>query len=187
LIAVFDASVLIFLFERDASGPRDSATGLTLTRCYDRVNHLVETLTRDHAKIIIPTPSLAEILVKADAAGPAWLRIINENRFIRVVPFDTLAAVEFAAMQRDRKQLGTKSADPKAKAKFDDQIIAIARVEGADVIYSSDEGLAKAAAPQIEVVSLTALELPPENRQMDLLLDTPAKLGDADSDESGED
>lgn len=171
MIAVFDASVLIFLFEKDASGPLDPATGLPVARCYDRVNHLVETLTRDRAKIIIPTPSLAEILVKARAAGPEWLRLISENRYIRVSSFDLRAAVEFAAMQRERKLTGITSAEPRQKAKFDDQIVAIAKVEGADVIYSSDDGLAKSAPPAIEVIGLTGLQLPPEDPQMQLRLD----------------
>lgn len=171
MIAVFDASVLIFLFEKDASGPLDPATGLPVARCYDRVNHLVETLTRDRAKIIIPTPSLAEILVKAGAAGPEWLRLISENRYIRVSSFDLRAAVEFAAMQRERKLTGIKSVEPRQKAKFDDQIVAIAKVEGADVIYSSDDGLTKSAPPAIEVIGLTGLQLPPEDPQMQLRLD----------------
>ncbi len=171
MIAVFDASVLIFLFEKDASGPLDPATGLPVARCYDRVNHLVETLTRDRAKIIIPTPSLAEILVKAGAAGPEWLRLISENRYIRVSSFDLRAAVEFAVMQRERKLTGIKSAEPRQKAKFDDQIVAIAKVEGADVIYSSDDGLTKSAPPAIEVIGLTGLQLPPEDPQMQLRLD----------------
>ena len=172
MIAVFDASVLIFLFEKDASGPLEPATGHPLPQCYERVNHLIETLTRDRAKIIIPTPSLAEILVKAGAAGPAWLRIMSENRFIRVVPFDLRAAVEFAAMQRDHKESGTKRSEPRPKAKFDDQIIAIAKVEGAEVIYSSDIGLAKEAPPQIEVISLSALPLPPQDPQMTMKLES---------------
>lgn len=169
MIAVFDASVLIFLFEKEASGPLDPATGQPLSRCYDRVNHLIATLTRERAKIVIPTPSLAEILVKAGSAAPDWLRHISESRFIRVVPFDVRSAIEYAAVQRDRAQSGSKRTEPKAKAKFDDQIISIARVEGADVIYSYDDGLAKSAAPAIRVVSLTELPLPPTNPQLDML------------------
>lgn len=184
MIAVFDASVLIFLFEKDASGPLDPTTGQPVSLCYDRVNHLVETLTRDRAKIIIPTPSLAEILVKAEAAGPEWLRIVSENRFVRVSPFDLRAAVEFAAMQRERRQTGTKSAQPRPKAKFDDQIIAIAKVEGADVIYSSDEGLAKAAPGRIEVIGLTGLQLPPEDPQLKLRLESAPNVEGRDPDEA---
>jgi predicted nucleic acid-binding protein len=169
LIAVFDASVLIFLFEKEALGPIDPATGLPLDRCYDRVNYLVAALTQDRAKIVIPTPSLAEILVKAGSAAPEWLRFISESRYIRVVPFDVRAAVEYAAIQQDRIGSGAKRTEPRAKAKFDDQIISIARVEGADVIYSYDEGLAKAAAPQTTVISIVDLPLPPTDPQLNML------------------
>lgn len=74
-------------------------------------------------------------------------------------------------MQRERKLTGIKSAEPRQKAKFDDQIVAIAKVEGADVIYSSDDGLTKSAPPAIEVIGLTGLQLPPEDPQMQLRLD----------------
>ena len=187
MIAVFDASVLIFLFEKDAAGPLEKATGLPVTRCYDRVNQLVATLTRDRSKIVIPTPALGEILVKAGAAGPEWLRIISENRNIRVASFDVRAAVEFAAMQRERKDAAIKGTEPKVKAKFDDQIIAIARVAGADVIYSSDDGLARAAAPRTQVVGLAALPLPPEDPQLTLGLDpVPANPVESAEDEPPE-
>ena len=171
MIAVFDASVLIFLFEKDAAGPLDEATGQPLADCYDRVNHLVDSLTRERTKIIIPTPALGEILVKAGAAGPEWLRIISDNRFIRVAPFDLRSAVEFAAMQRERKASTAKGTEPKAKAKFDDQILAIARTEGAEVIYTADNGLARAATPDIRVVGLLDLPLPPVDPQLSLELD----------------
>ncbi len=184
MIAVFDASVLIFLFEKDASGPLDPNTGQPVTQCYDRVNHLVETLTRDRAKIIIPTPSLAEILVKAGAAGPEWLRLVSENRFVRISPFDMRAAVEFAAIQHERRQIGSKSTEPRPKAKFDDQIIAIAKVESADVIYSSDGGLAKVTPPHIEVIGLTELQLPPEDLQLKLRLESAPNVQGRDPDEA---
>ena len=59
----------------------------------------------------------------------------------------------------------------RSRPEFDDQIIAIAKVEGAEVIYSSDIGLAKEAPPQIEVISLSALPLPPQDPQMTMKLE----------------
>lgn len=168
MIAVFDASVLIFLFEKEANAPLVPGTDAPLARCYDRVNFLISTLESDNSKIVIPAPALGEILVKANAAGPEWLRIINSNRNFRIAPFDERAAVEFAEMQRERKIANVKSLEPRAKAKFDDQIIAIARVERADMVYSADDGLKKAASAKINVIGLFELSLPPEDPQPSL-------------------
>ena len=57
-----------------------------------------------------------------------------------------------------------------AKVKFDRQIIAIAKVNGATTIYSDDddiEVLGKRA--KIDVIGLAQLPLPPQKAQLDLL------------------
>lgn len=180
MIVVFDTSVLIFLFEKDANAPLDASTAQPLVRCYDRVNHLIVALERDKVKILIPTPSLAEIMVKAGAAGPEWLSIIMASKHIRIVAFDQRAAIEYAAMQQERRDSEGRDGVPREKAKFDDQIIAIARVEGAKRIYSDDQKLGRRAAPGIETFGLAALALPPEDRQMVLPL-APSDLRDEES------
>lgn len=177
MIVVLDASVLIFLFEKDANAPLDPETGAPVDRCYDRVNHLVATLDRDRATVIVPAPALGEILVKAGDAGPTWLQNLEKAARIRVASFDTMAAVEFAALQRERIERGAKASGGRAKAKFDDQIIAIARVCGAQAIYSDDQGLAAAAAPRLTVIGLAAMPLPPENPQLVLDLDRSGRTG----------
>jgi len=49
-----------------------------------------------------------------------------------------------------------------SKVKFDRQIVAIARVEGAERIYSNDDDIKRfGASDGIEVVMLDDLELPP--------------------------
>lgn len=50
--------------------------------------------------------------------------------------------------------------------KFDHQIVAIARVENATVIYSDDNHLGRFARRHgIEVFGIASLPLPPEDRQ----------------------
>ena len=51
------------------------------------------------------------------------------------------------------------------KAKFDEQIMAIAIVEGAATIYSDDADIVKLAPEGMEVIGLAALPLPPEDAQ----------------------
>jgi hypothetical protein len=49
------------------------------------------------------------------------------------------------------------------KAKFDDQIVAIAAVEGATTIYCDDEDIAKLAEGRFGVIKVAAIPLPPES------------------------
>ena len=177
MIVVLDASVLIFLFEKDANAPLDPETGAPVDRCYDRVNHLVATLDRNRATVIVPTPALGEILVKAGDAGSSWLQILERAPRVRLASFDTMAAVEFAALQAERRARGAKASGGRTKAKFDDQIIAIARVCRAQLIYSDDQDLAAAAGPRLTVIGLASLPLPPENPQLALDLDRSARTG----------
>ena len=63
------------------------------------------------------------------------------------------------------------------KVKFDRQIVAIAKIEGADVIYSNDDDIARYSARDgLEVVALEELPAPPEKPQAEL----PFGSGDCD-------
>lgn len=131
MIVAFDASILIYVIDEHAQPPIDAATGLAVDRCHERVTHLLETLQQQNAKIVIPTPALAEVLVRAAKGGPERLRILSSSKHFRVAPFDERAALEFAARQAERIAAGERApATTRAKAKFDDQIAAIAAVEG---------------------------------------------------------
>lgn len=169
MIVVFDANMLVYLFDEKANPPLSKTTGQPVDRCKERLDHLIATLAKDKAKIIVPTPALAEVLVYAQQGAPERLNIIKTSKHFRVVPFDERAAVEFAAAQAN----GRGSAS-RAKAKFDDQIIAIAAVEQATVIYSDDEDIAKRAGSRFQVIGIEALPLPPEDAQHDLFKDANA-------------
>jgi hypothetical protein len=167
LIVVFDASILVYVVDDEASPPTDPATGQPVEYCQARVVHLLNRLQQQQAKIIIPTPALAEVLVKADrAAAPEYLRILGSSRHFRLAPFDEKAAVEFADRQAERQSGGGRApGETRAKAKFDDQILAIAAVEGATTIYSDDGGLVRLAESRFDVVSIADLPPPPEPKQ----------------------
>jgi predicted nucleic acid-binding protein len=170
LIVAFDASVLVYIVTVDAKAPIDPSTGQAVSQCKERLDQLIASLQRDRAKIIIPTPSLAEVLVGAERAGPEFLRIINASRHFRIVSFDERAAVEFAARQAERKSAGVRpSAPTRAKAKFDDQIVAIAAVENATIIYSDDPDIKKLVGSRFDVIGIAQLPLPPEKPSLPLL------------------
>ena len=133
-MVVFDASILLFVF--------DENTPSSAPRAKERVEHLIDRLSKAGERIIIPTPALSECLVHAGPAGPEYLSIIGKRACFRIASFDERAAVEaavrtFQARQRGQRKGGNPEAS-KTKIKFDRQIAAIAVVEGATAIYSDD-------------------------------------------------
>lgn len=169
MIVAFDASTLIYFFDDQASAPTDPSSGIQVDRCRDRIEHLIDKLAKAKAKIIIPTPSLAEVLVRAQEGAPERLRILKSSKHFKIVPFDERAAVEFAATQTSRQAIGTKSPSAsRTKAKFDDQIVAIAAVEGVKEIYSDDNDITKLAGTRMKVIGMSGLPLPPQVAQTDI-------------------
>ena len=168
-MAVFNASFLILLLHPDAQAPVDPATGIPVEHAGDRIQHLVATLEKRKEKVIIPSPALAEFLVKADSAGATYLGIMESKRFLKISSFDKRAAVELASMTREALAQGDKrsgSDEPYQKVKFDRQIIAIAKVEGENTLYSNDVELKTfAERAGIRLVTIAKLDLPEESRQ----------------------
>ena len=168
-MVVFDTTVLLLFLDPDAMDP---ATDAPVDRCKDRIGHLISVLEKRKDKILIPTPVLSEILVRAGDAGPEYLDILNMAACFRIAPFDQRAAVEVAAMTREAIDEGDKKGGSEstwAKVKFDCQIAAIAKVESAATIYSDDGNLARFARKAgLTVIPIHELPLPPESTQQSL-------------------
>ena len=98
----------------------------------------------------------------------------NSSSF-RVASFDTRAAVEAATMVKAAIDGGDKKlslATGGQQIKFDRQIIAIARVEGASRIYSNDPDFKKLVGPNgPQVLAFSDLPNPPEEDQRRLDFD----------------
>jgi predicted nucleic acid-binding protein len=174
-MVVIDATTLLLLLRPGILGPAN-AEGVPIERPKERIELLVERLQKAGTKIIVPTPALSEILVRAGADGSQQIvEYLNKYAVFRIEPFDTRAAIELAAMTREaigRKAKRGSSAATWAKIKFDRQIVAIAKVCGANEIYSDDrdmESIAKLA--NIKVIGLADLPLPEEDRQGNLHLE----------------
>jgi len=139
-----------------------------------RLNHLFENRA---TVLIVPTPALAEFLVGADSAGQAWLAMVEKKRAFQVAGFDRRSASECADLDKialagkDKKQ-GSKAAWQKVKV--DRQILAIARVNRADLLITEDSDLLKlASACKMPISKIEDLELPDSARQHNLELDHP--------------
>ncbi len=177
-MVVLDTSVLLLFLEPGARPPLDPATGQPLAQAAERVEHLVETLGRDRQTIVIPTPVLSEIMVHAGVAGPKWLQCFNSTTVFRLAPFDQKAAIEAARSIKDsidRGGIRVDAADPNAsrgKVKFDRQIVAIARAEGAEAVYSDDGDVIKYSKNAgLRAYRTADLDLPPEDLQQSLDLE----------------
>lgn len=162
MAVVFDSTFLVALLDPKVKGSGTSNV---------RLEYLVKTIDDAREKIIVPTPALSEVLIGAEDAAPVYLDILNKSRYFKIVPFGERAAVEAAAAHREAKAKGNKKdgSDTWAKLKFDRQIIAITKVEGATAIYSDDKDIARyAARDEVEVIKMADLPEPPKDPQESL-------------------
>ncbi len=186
---VFDTAFLVVLLNESVASANDPRSNGPIDRPKERLSHLISELEKQRAKIILPTPALAEVLANAGPALKPWLDIIASHSVFQIEPFDTLAAVEAAIMfdqARARGDWKDGSMSPRQKIKVDRQIAAIARRHSAQRLYTNDGDLEKVLGPgsSISVVYLSELPLPPEQPQLDLLTDLDViEAGDDASDD----
>jgi hypothetical protein len=169
-MVVIDATLLMLIFRPDVPARLTDSKGAAIDHIPERVAYLVKTLEGIKSRIIVPTPVLSEILVRATAQDTQRiLDEINRAAVFRIEPFETRAAIEVAIMTRTALAGGDKKAGsqvPWAKVKFDRQIAAIAKVAQASAIYTDDDNLATTAkAVGLTAFGLADLPLPPETAQ----------------------
>jgi len=169
-MVVFDATMMLLFMRPNVNAPPDPKTGLPVENAEARISALIEDLEKQKIKIIIPTPALSELLVRAGEDTQSLISIIQKNPVFRITPFDTLAAIEAAVMTRQAIDSGNKrdGADEItwAKIKYDWQIIAIARVHRANAIYSDDNHIhSHCNATQIRVIRLADIPVPQKKIQ----------------------
>lgn len=170
-MVVFDTSILALAFDETANPPTDPATDEFLTECPARIDYLIKALSKAKTRVLIPTPVMAEYLVRAGADRDKRLAELTSSRVFVIAPFDIRAAVECAGIEdADHARIRAVSeSGSKAKVKFDRQIIATAIARSATVIYTGDIGLAsRAKRNNIEVVMTWELPLPPVDPQLKL-------------------
>ena len=91
-MVVIDATMLMPLLRPDIPVP-GGPSGTPIEKAKERIDHLVKELERDKTKIIVPTPALSEILVRAGAEAASGKIIEHLQKFsvFRIEPFDTHA------------------------------------------------------------------------------------------------
>jgi predicted nucleic acid-binding protein len=179
-MVVFDTSMLLLVLDPNAKPPADPTTEAPVAQAAARIEYLIDRLSNDREKIIVPTPVLSELLVYAGEAMQAYLQYFHDRAVFRIAPFDEKAAIEAALAHRDalnRGGLRIDAASPdttRTKIKFDRQIVAITRAEGARAVYSDDEDvIGYATQAGLAAFRTMDLDLPPEDAQQSLDFNPP--------------
>lgn len=155
----FDANILIDLFNPRIKGDRRAK---------------LDGLLEQHAKtkIIIPTPSLTEYLVRAGKARDELLAKLSTNRSFSIEPFDQRAATECALLLADHWTADARGKVSRTKFKFDWQIVAIALSRNVTRIYSDDADLRRIAQTlSLTVMGIDELPIPDSARQTKIPFD----------------
>jgi hypothetical protein len=161
-VIVFDTSYLVVLL-RETFPPVKDREDKPVLKARERVQYLIQQISANNSLICIPTPVLAEIMVRAGKAGPEYLRVLSDSSKFKLTSFDVRAAIETAELIRKIKQGTGQNLAAWAKVKFDIQIVAIAKAENCDVIYSDDVDIENYAKRlDISVRRICDLPLPPE-------------------------
>lgn len=121
-----------------------------------RTKRFIDSLSKNDTKAIVPAIILSEFLMRIppEEVGK-YLNIINQ--YLMVVPYDTIAAMEFARIwqakteQQVIEKLREEEGIGKNHLKIDSMVVATAVTRKATCIYSYDKGLKKFAEGYIEV------------------------------------
>lgn len=168
---VLDTSVLVYLINPNAPAPLDPSTGKHVTHCQQRIEGLLEDLDESDVQLVVPTPVLSELLIRAGDRQIEVLAALSNKKPVQMLPFDQAAAVENAQLRRTSLSKKARS-ESKKEVSFDLQILAIARVARAKMILSDDVNLRKRARQAgMEVHGIADLGLPESKRQIGMFVD----------------
>lgn len=168
MIVAFDNTFLSLVLNPNSKPKPNPVTGQPIEHCKERVEALVDSLSKRGDTVIIPTPCFSEMLCAVPDLERATEEL-NRSTAFDLAPFDERCAVDLAEIVRKAIATGDKRGGVKApwnEVKFDRQIAVTAKVNGAEILYS-DDGNQTAFARQIGLIVKHTwdLELPPEYAQ----------------------
>lgn len=186
----FDSTMLSLLLNPKSKAVEDPATGKPVELARERVQDLVRRLNKSRQKIIIPTPVTAEILSVVGPGNADYLRIINRARIFEVKPFDEVAAIELAFLNRDvfGKQDKVNKVETRQKVKVDRQILAVCKVADCDTFYTDDANLRnRAVMCGMKALGILDIPIPESARQLPLDLEPHDDIPEDEDDGDGKD
>jgi predicted nucleic acid-binding protein len=171
VIAAIDNTFLTLLLNPVAEARPNPATGKPVSHCRQRIEALVDDLSRQNGTLLVPALTLAEALCASDAIE-SYFNDLQQYSAIEVAPFDARAAYELGRIIRTANANGDKRSGQAGHwqhVKMDRAIVAIAVSRSATVFYSDDNRqIAFANFAGLIVKSTWDLDLPPEHAQPDL-------------------
>jgi hypothetical protein len=161
-VIIFDSNYLIAFLRPDVEQPPRDADDKPVEHFQRRIQELVNDLNVKDVLVGIPTPVIAEILVRYPDNKSEYLEILRNRYKFDVMPFGIKAAIEaselIALLVAETKQ----PAEQWAKVKFDIQIVAMAKAEESlTMLYADDKGIVNNAKRlKIPVTRICELPLP---------------------------
>lgn len=156
---VFDSAFLVAAVETEVLPP-GAPNGI-------KFRHLLRELERQKTRILIPTPVLAEVLVKRTSERARLIQMVQRSSRLIIGEFGAAAAAVSAELM-SRKWPKPKERDEqwsRHRLKFDLQILAIAQVNNAATVYTNDTDLAKHCRSEgLAAVSFGELPMPAESQ-----------------------
>lgn len=153
---VFDSTFLIDLFNPRLHGDKRLA-----------LDFLVTELSKARTRILIPSPCLTELLIRAGTAKDKYVQKLGSSSAFDIIPYDRRAATECALLLEAAWDNKTQKAITKTKFKFDWMIVACASSRGVQRIYSDDADILRCATQVgIQTIKQSELSIPAESRQL---------------------
>jgi rRNA-processing protein FCF1 len=153
---VFDSTFLIDLFNSKLAGDKRAA-----------LDHLVKNLSSSRVRILIPSPCLTELLIRAGRARDEYVQRLSNTSSFEVIAFDRRAATECAILLEEAWDKKLQRDITLTKFKYDWMIVACAASRNVTKIFSDDGDIARcASAKGIQTLTQKELPIPPESRQM---------------------
>jgi len=112
---VFDSTFLIDLFNPRLHGDKRAA-----------LDFLVTELSKARTRILIPSPCLTELLIRAGTAKDKYVQKLGSSSAFDIIPYDRRAATECALLLEEAWDSKTQKAVSRTKFKFDWMIVACA-------------------------------------------------------------
>ena len=151
----------------------DPTVRSSVSRAGARVTKIIDDVSARKEIIVIPTLVLSEVLAVSEPnAINEILKRLDQVACFRFADFDRRAAVENAMIEKESKRQRKKAASllgSRQKVKVDRMIVAIAKTEGVDLIYSDDGDVQTLGSMfGVEVKKLSDVEPQMEQTDLDL-------------------
>jgi predicted nucleic acid-binding protein len=158
---VVDTNFLVLLVDPDSTQ--------NLNREADRVRYFIEMLSASKEEVMIPAPSLAELVAGRVERVEEIVETVRRLKVFTVQAFDPVIAIETgeriaAAMEKIRRE--QRPPGWKVVMKYDAMIAATAIVRGARALYTTDTGFERYLQDtSVQICHVNQLPLPPEDPQ----------------------